>query len=132
MCHPPAVGTLLGTLAAGLVFGAWIAWWRRLQAVDIGDRTPFVATEAAGVLLALAAFSAGAGVVGGLAAVLALLGGGVFLGLFAVSAQERRIPAVRVGEPVPAFSAPDAEGRVFDSASLAGRPYLLKFFRGHW
>jgi peroxiredoxin len=33
---------------------------------------------------------------------------------------------------VVSFSAPDADGREFDLSSLAGRPFLLKFFRGHW
>jgi len=40
--------------------------------------------------------------------------------------------AVRVGGPILDFSAPDENGEPFALASLRGRPYLLKFFRGHW
>ena len=37
-----------------------------------------------------------------------------------------------VGAPILDFEAPDAEGEPFDLATLRGRPFLLKFFRGHW
>jgi peroxiredoxin len=39
---------------------------------------------------------------------------------------------VALGQPIPEFTAPDAEGQPFALSSLHGRPYLLKFFRGHW
>jgi len=39
---------------------------------------------------------------------------------------------VKVGEPILRFRARDAEGNDFDLQELAGRPFLLKFFRGHW
>jgi hypothetical protein len=65
---------------------------------------------------------------GGLAALLGL----GFASLRLLSGQAPNRPTVGVGEPMLAFSAPDADGAVFDSASLSGRPYLLKFFRGHW
>ncbi len=40
--------------------------------------------------------------------------------------------AVAVGDIIPSFSAPDEDGTIFNSASLAGSPALIKFFRGHW
>ena len=30
------------------------------------------------------------------------------------------------------FTAKDDQGNSFDLAALRGRPFLLKFFRGHW
>jgi peroxiredoxin len=37
-----------------------------------------------------------------------------------------------VGETLRDFSALDENGERFELASTAGRPVLLKFFRGHW
>ena len=39
---------------------------------------------------------------------------------------------VKLGDPLPAFTALDDEEEKFDIRSLAGTPLLLKFFRGHW
>ena len=86
----------------------------------------------AGVGLGLLAFARGPGLAGGIAAGLALGGGGLFLLLQVLGQQSRRTPTVAVGQPILDFTAPDADGRPFALASLRGRPYLLKFFRGHW
>jgi peroxiredoxin len=48
------------------------------------------------------------------------------------SAQSRNVPRVAVGAPILDFTAPDEHGRPFRLSSLAGRPILLKLFRGHW
>ena len=61
-----------------------------------------------------------------------LLASTVFLGLTALSAQTPNTPAVAVGGPVIDFTAPADDGTLFDSGTLRGRPFLLKFFRGHW
>ena len=126
-------GDLVGGLAAAIVLGAAIAWYQRLQQVRIPhNRWLFQAAFGLGALLGLLALLRGTGTLGGFAAVAALVGGGVFLGLRAISGQERRQPAVEVGSPVLDFEAPHAAGGSFDLASLRGRPFLLKFFRGHW
>jgi len=88
--------------------------------------------NALGVALALAALGGGPGWPGGIAAGLALVAGGVFLTLQTLSRQPALVPAVQVGGPILDFSAPDDAGERFDLASLRGRPFLLKFFRGHW
>ncbi|MGH7819078.1 MAG: hypothetical protein ACREQ9_04830, partial [Candidatus Binatia bacterium] len=60
------------------------------------------------------------------------LGGGAFLALAATGGQANVTPAVRVGEPIIDFTARDDHGDEFRLVSLRGRPFLLKFFRGHW
>jgi hypothetical protein len=62
---------------------------------------------------------------------MASLGGVMLLGLYALRKQGAG-DAIAVGDSLPVFSALDGEGAVFESASLAGSPVLLKFFRGHW
>ena len=47
-------------------------------------------------------------------------------------APQRAQAAIEVGQTIPAFSALDEHGNVFDSGSLAGSRVLIKFFRGHW
>ena len=85
-----------------------------------------------GVVCGLGALTEGAGAAGGTAATLAILGGGLFLGLRLQSGQDARVPAVKVGEPILEFSALDDRGEPFHLSSMRGEPYLLKFFRGHW
>jgi cytochrome oxidase Cu insertion factor (SCO1/SenC/PrrC family) len=126
-------GTWLGIAAGLLVIGGWTVWMRRMNQVRIPrNRAAFFLVFGAGVVLGVAALVAGAGLVGGLAAALAILGGGMFFGLRLQSSQDRREPAVTVGGPILHFSAPDDAGDVFALSSLRGRPFLLKFFRGHW
>ncbi len=67
-------------------------------------------------------------IAGGIAALL----GFAFLGLRPQSSQKPKRPAVEVGGPILGFSAPDENGVDFDLSNLKGKPYLLKFFRGHW
>ena len=42
------------------------------------------------------------------------------------------VNAIRIGDTIPAFSALDENGELFESKTLAGKPALIKFFRGHW
>jgi cytochrome oxidase Cu insertion factor (SCO1/SenC/PrrC family) len=126
-------GDLLGFASAALSIGAWAYWMRLMQAVKVPrDRTAFLAVMGVGVVLGIGAFIAGTGIFGGIAAGLGLFAGAMYLGLRLQSAQDKREPAVALGQPMLAFSAPDDSGATFDSAALAGKPYLLKFFRGHW
>ncbi|MBW2268265.1 MAG: hypothetical protein JRH16_06790 [Deltaproteobacteria bacterium] len=127
------MGTLLGIasfLVAGVAAGFW---WRGIQAVSLPhDRTRFFMAWGVALALGFAAWFHAPGWLGGGGAALGMLLGGVLLGLGALSGQEERTPAVAVGDAMLEFSAPADSGEVFTSSSLSGKPYLLKFFRGHW
>jgi hypothetical protein len=126
-------GTLLGIIALGCNLGTGFIWFRRNNAVAIPeDRTFFVLAMSLGFCLGIAAVALGPGVGGGVAAGLAILLGGMFLFTVLIGDQKGGAGEFRVGQPVPDFSAPDENGEPFELASLAGRPVLLKFFRGHW
>lgn len=128
-----SLGTTLAWLSFVIVIGAWADWFRRMQAVAVPhNRLAWHAAMGVGAALAIGAFVRGTGTGPGIAAGLALFMAVLFGILRLQSAQDRPEPALRVGEPMLAFSAPDETGARFDSASLAGRPYLLKVFRGHW
>ena len=127
------VGTSLGFGALAVVATASALWFRRVAQVRIPEnRAGFVAAWAGGALLGGAAFASRAGLVGGIAAALAIAIGTFLVVLVAISAQKAGAGAVRVGSLLPGFRAPDEHGAIFDLASLAGHPILLKFFRGHW
>ena len=126
-------GGALGIAAFCLVLGTGIVWGRRMQSVRIPrNRGGFVVAMAAGVLLAIAAFSREPGLLGGVPAGFALFGGAFFLMLFGISRQKGGSGRFQLGAPLPEFSAPDDSGAVVQVSSGAGRPQLLKFFRGHW
>jgi hypothetical protein len=119
--------------AFATIAGSGALWFRRAFQLRIPrDRRGFVAAWLAGGALALLAFSQGPGWLGGSLAALALLGSVFFCLTVLVSPQRVGEDAVAVGDPIPAFQAPDDRGAIFDSASLAGHPVLIKFFRGHW
>lgn len=126
-------GLGLGLLALALIAGSGVAWFRAAFAVRLPtDRRGFVAAWLLGAGLAVAALALGPGWIGGVSAVLALVGAAFFLFTVAVSRQLVAPGAISVGAVLPEFSALDEDGRSFASAGLAGRPVLLKFFRGHW
>ena len=125
-------GALLAILAAVVMGTAGLRWLALMRAGRIPrDATRYLASSALGTLLGVAALLRGAGVLGGVIAALAALAGAAFLALYAASGQ-RRGAAIAVGDRVLDFTARDADGRSFALSSLAGRPFLLKFFRGHW
>lgn len=126
-------GLVLGLLALALLAQAGFVWMRSIREVRTGERRPLVLLVVAGALgLGLLALVREPGWLGGLAAGLAVLGAVLFLLLQVLARQSRGAPAVAVGRPVLDFTAPAADGQPFALASLRGRPYLLKFFRGHW
>ena len=88
----------------------------------------------AGASLATAslAFVQGPDLLSGILAGVSLAVSSVFVILSSLASQSGQVPAVAVGHPMLEFSAPDENGVVFDSRELQGRPFLLKFFRGHW
>jgi len=126
-------GQALGFFALALVGATGALWFRRLNQLRAGEvRGLVIGLMGVAAAVALLAFGLGAGLAGGLAAGLALAVSGVFLVLQPFSGQARTQPAVRVGGPILDFTAPNDAGEPFDLASLRGKPFLLKFFRGHW
>jgi hypothetical protein len=127
-----ASGTL-GFLALALAAAVGGVWIRAIRDVRVAERRPLVLVlVAAGSALGALALLKNPGLLGGVAAGLALLVGALFFALQILGRQPRGAPAVSVGRPILDFTAPDADGRPFALAGLRGRPYLLKFFRGHW
>jgi hypothetical protein len=122
----------IGIAAPVLAIGCTLLWFSQNRTVGIPeDRTLFVAFWLAAAALGVAALVK-AGWIGRVAAVPAIA-----IGLFlpyTVSISEQILPpgAIQVGETIPAFSAPDQRGEIFDSARLRGHPVLIKFFRAHW
>ena len=126
-------GTVLGIGALLLVAGTLGLWGQRIKHVQIpADRRGFVAGWAGGAALGVIALTQGAGWVGAVPAVIAAIGGTFFSVLVLVSPQAAGDDAIRVGESLRGFTALDENGNEFSSASLAGKPVLMKFFRGHW
>jgi hypothetical protein len=126
-------GAILGFLALALLAQAGLIWMRLIREVRVAERRPLVLLVVlAGMGLGGLAFARGPGIAGGIAAGLAVALGAAFLLLQGLGQQSRAAPAVAVGHPILDFTAPDADGRPFPLGSLRGRPYLLKFFRGHW
>ena len=125
--------TPLALLALAIVVGSGALWFRRMYRVRIPrNRTPFVAVWLSGAGLALVALVLGAGWIGGAAAIVAIGLAGFFSFTVAISRQVLGDDAIRVGARLPDLSAPDENGEAFALSSLAGRPVLVKFFRGHW
>ena len=126
-------GNLLGLAAAAVVVATGVVWFRLIGAVRIPRvRAQYFAAMGLGVALGVAAFVQGTGIFGAIPAAFAILAGGFFLALRLQSGQDAREPAVKLGEPMLDFTAPDDDGNPFELASLRGKPFLLKFFRGHW
>ena len=126
-------GVLLGWSGAAIAVGLFAYWSRLMKRVAVPDqRNGYLAAMGLAVVLGIAALVQGAGWLGGVPAVVAILAGGMFLGLRLQSSQAATTPAVSVGGPILDFSATDENGDAFALSSLAGKPYLLKFFRGHW
>ena len=127
------MGDALGVMGFLLAVGTGALWYRKLLAVEIPRaRAGFVAAFTVAAVLGIAAFAVGTGLIAGIAAGIAVALGGSMAGLRAISKQDAKVPAVRVGEPILDFTADDEDANPFALASLTGRPFLLKFFRGHW
>lgn len=126
-------GTTFGLTGAAIILVAGARWMHLTYRAQLPtDATRYVVACAVAAIAGGAAFVLGTSLIGGIAGGVALLGGLAFLALFSASGQRREPPAVAVGDPIIDFVTTDDEGRPFDLASLRGRPFLLKFFRGHW
>ena len=124
---------MLGLLSLLLLVVTSAIWFRAMRQVRIpSNRTPFVLGWVGAALLGLAALSRGPGFPAAAASVFSVLGGTFFTVLVAISRQQPAPDAIRVGASLPDFTAPDMHDANFELSSVAGRPVLLKFFRGHW
>ena len=127
------VGTTLGVLALVVAAATVALWFRQIGQVDIPeDRTTYVIFFLSAAALGVGAFVAGVRWFGGVAAALAIIIGSFFPFTVAISRQEVAANSIRVGDSIPMFSALDENGETFESKTLAGKPVLIKFFRGHW
>ena len=121
------LGALLLTLASG------ISWVRALRRVAVPkNRSAYLSLFLLAGAMGVTALLQGAGWMGGVAA-----GFSIFVALFfaltmAIGNQKVAAKAISVGAALPAFTATDEHAAMYDSASLAGNPVLIKFFRGHW
>jgi len=123
----------LGLTSLVVVAISTALWIRALQRVAIPkNRGGFVAAWIASAGLGVTALAADPGWLGGVSAGLAVAASTFFLFTFSVGGQKVAAGAIRVGDPIPRFTAIDEHGQTFDSESLAGHPMLIKFFRGHW
>lgn len=130
---PTTTGTLLGFASLAIALANAALFFSRMRRVALPqNRIAHELAWAAALALGLAALWLGAGWLGGAAAALGAFAGGLMLLLRLGSAQARALPAVRVGAPILDFSALDEHAAPFTLSSLAGKPLLLKFFRGHW
>jgi hypothetical protein len=126
-------GPILACAAFLLIAGSATLWFRSIQAVRIPkNRIPFLATWMIGALMGVVALSSGGGWLVGIPATLAVLGGLFFTLSVGISAQRVASDVITVGSMLPEFTAQDENGEPFSSASLAGNPVLIKFFRAHW
>jgi len=124
---------ILGLLAFLLVAGSMSLWFIRIKRVAIPrDRRGFVASWLLGAGLGIFALTEGAGWLGGIPGSIAAFAGIFFSVLVYISPQKVADGAVRVGERLRDFTAIDENDNEFSTASIAGKPLLLKFFRGHW
>ena len=126
-------GLHLALIAFALVVATGFRWFQLAFAVALPkNRSIFLIGMILGAGLGIAALIEGAGVMGAILAGLSIFLGCFFVFTFLISAQKGGSGQLQPGSELIAFTAPDHRGIAFDSATLAGRPILLKFFRGHW
>ena len=111
-----------------------VLWLRAMKQLSMGRHLRLLDSIAvAATILGIVVFFGEPGIVGGILGGSSILVGATYLGLgYFLSEQSKQTPAVSVGAPLPAFTAPDENGELFDIASVSGSSVLLKFFRGHW
>ncbi len=123
---------MLGLAGLAIVATTMFLWFRLSQNVAVPrNRVAYFVGFLGGGLLGLAAVFQG-GFLSMISGGLAAAAGFTFSALRLQSAQNPNQPAVAVGDPMLLASAPDENGADFELSTLRGKPYLLKFFRGHW
>jgi len=123
---------MLGLIALGIIAATGFVWFQLIENVSVPrNRVGYLSLFLLGGLVGIFAISQG-GFFSTAFAIPAVLVGFVFPALRMQSGQKPNTPAIEVGGDMLNFVAPDANGVDFDLSSLHGKPYLLKFFRGHW
>lgn len=116
-----------------LVLTTGFFWFRLVYAVKLPDnRAGFLLCMLAGIGLGVASLWQSPGVMSAVLAVLAIACGGMFVLTWAISPQKGGPGKLTPGTRLIPFTSTDHLGNRFDSQILAGKPVLLKFFRGHW
>ena len=127
------LGTTLGFAAFGVAALTIVVWFRQLIQVDIPEnRIVFVIFFLSAVALGISAFVMRTRWFGAIPALLAIVIGGFFPFSMTISSQEVATTGIQVGQTMPQFKALDRHGELFATASLDGKPVLIKFFRGYW
>ena len=123
----------LGLASLALVAISIPLWIRAINRVEIPkNRGGFVAAWVAAAGLGVAALAGEPGWLVGIPASFGVFASCFFLLTVAIGGQKVGDAVIHVGATIPDFTATDEDGQLFDSASLAGHPVLIKFFRGHW
>jgi len=127
------LGTTLGFAALGVAVITVALWFRQIDQVALPEnRTLFVVSYLTALAMGGGAFVARTRWFGAIPALLAIIIGGFFPFSVAISRQEVATTGIQSGQTIPHFKALNRQGELFDSASLDGKPVLMKFFRGHW
>lgn len=133
MTNRKTLGTSLGFIALAMAIGLVLFWFRQVNLVALPqDRTLFVVAFVTAAVLGIATFIVGTRWFGGIPAVGAIIVGAFMTGTIYISPQKVADNPVKVGDIIPQFVALNDDGERFNSGDLAGKPTLIKFFRGHW
>jgi len=124
---------LLSFLALGIVFATWGVYLSTIPKNTVPAKLlPSVALQTLGAASAVFAMVRQPSVTVIVPSAMALMMASLFLYLLS----QRKTPigkiTVAVGESLPPLSLQTIDGGNFESASLAGKRVLLKFFRGSW
>jgi cytochrome oxidase Cu insertion factor (SCO1/SenC/PrrC family) len=122
-------------LSVAIALGAMVGYFSLLRVVVVRNH-PALYLVAFGLAAAIAAIATTRAPrwpnVTALVLSLALLGLGSYFN-FVIARIRLGPPAVRVGQPAPDFSLPDAKGAPVTLASFRGRsPVVVVFYRGYW
>jgi len=127
------VGTTLGLAALLMTATAIGLWIRAIRTVAIGSsRVWYIAAFVIAAGMSVTAFNLDTHWAGHVAAGLSIFVALFFFLTAAIGPQKVDTGAIKVGSALPVFSGNDEHGKRFDSNELAGKPVLIKFFRGHW
>ena len=130
---PRRLGTALGFAAFGVASITLVLWLRQVDLVALPDnRGLFVLSFLTALVMGVGALVARARWFGAIPALVAIVVGGFVPFSVSISKQEVATTGIQVGQTIPQFAALNRHGERFDSASLSGKPILMKFFRGHW
>ena len=112
---------LLGSIAAAIVVGAGVGWFRAIHQVRIPkDRRGYLAVWLLGGALGIAALVSGAGWPGGIPAGIAILGTAFFLLTVPISRQQAAPDVIAVGASIRNSARPTTMTRSSSRRALLG------------